>query len=220
MTARQPPGEKGAKACTIGIIQSRDWVFCAYFPGENEKEVHFLYSEQHIVKTRLGTFSLDDASYADYLAGKLWISWGSPAAKKDRQQQARPFVPASVSAEALRLREEAAKTDVYLFLQERFPGKQVRAPYRERMGGLPIDEMNLSVRSSNALMRANARTFGRVKEIILAEDGLKRIRNLGVKSEKEIVRNFFTACYCQLSPAEQAVFWQRVIESGRDECSG
>ena len=31
MTARQPPREKGAKACTIGLYQSRDWYFCAYF---------------------------------------------------------------------------------------------------------------------------------------------------------------------------------------------
>ena len=89
-------------------------------------------------------------------------------------------------------------------------------PYRERMGELPIEEMNLSVRSSNALMRANARTFGRVREIIQMEDGLKRIRNLGIKSEKEIVRNFFSACYEQLSPAEQAVFWQRVLDAEKD----
>ena len=37
MTARQPPGEKGAKACTTGIYQSRDWYFCACFSGGNEK---------------------------------------------------------------------------------------------------------------------------------------------------------------------------------------
>ena len=37
MTARQPPGEKGAKACTTGLYQSRDWYFCACFSGENEK---------------------------------------------------------------------------------------------------------------------------------------------------------------------------------------
>ena len=37
MTARQPPGEKGAKACTIGLYQFRDWYFCAYFSGGNER---------------------------------------------------------------------------------------------------------------------------------------------------------------------------------------
>ena len=162
-----------------------------------------MYTEQHIVRTRLGTFCLDDASYADYLAGKLWISWGT---------QSRPV---NVSEEAIRLRD-AARQDVYHFLQETFPGRQVPVPYRERMGELPIEEMNLSVRSSNALMRANARTFGRVREIIQMEDGLKRIRNLGIKSEKEIVRNFFAACYEQLSPAEQAVFWQRLLDAEKD----
>ena len=171
-----------------------------------------MYSEQHIVKTRLGTFSLDDASYADYLEGKLWISWGAGKRSQTQQMAAKPRTPVNVSDEAIRLRD-AARADVYLFLQDTFPGKKVAVPYRERMSELPIDEMSLSVRSSNALMRANAKTFGRVKEIIMVEDGLKRIRNLGVKSEKEIVRNFFSACYYQLSPTEQAVFWQRVIDA-------
>ena len=80
------------------------------------------------------------------------------------------------------------------------------------MSELAIDEMNLSVRSSNALMRANAKTFGRVREIIMMEDGLKKIRNLGIKSEREILRSFFTACYDHLSPTEQAVFWQKLID--------
>ena len=38
MTARQPPGEKGAKACTIGINLSHDGYFCAYFSGESMKK--------------------------------------------------------------------------------------------------------------------------------------------------------------------------------------
>ena len=46
----------------------------------------------------------------------------------------------------------------------------------------------------------------------LSEDGLKKIRNLGAKSESEIIRSFFTACYCQLKPSEQAVFWQKVLD--------
>ena len=37
MTARQPPGEKGAKACTIGYDLSRDGYFCAYFSGVTNK---------------------------------------------------------------------------------------------------------------------------------------------------------------------------------------
>ena len=41
MTARQPPGEKGAKACTIGNTSPASWIFCAYFPGVWGNEVHF-----------------------------------------------------------------------------------------------------------------------------------------------------------------------------------
>ena len=172
-----------------------------------------MYSEQHIVTTKLGTFSLDDAAYAAYLEGKLWINWSVGNRKKEAEQtQAKPFIPLNVSDEAVRLRDAAAKQDIYFFLQERFPGRQISVPYKSRMDELSIEEMNLSVRSSNALMRANARTFGRVKEIIMMEDGLKKIRNLGIKSEREIIRNFFSACYQQLSPTEQAVFWQKVID--------
>lgn len=36
MTARQPPGEKGAKACTIGNPSPASWIFCTYFPGVRE----------------------------------------------------------------------------------------------------------------------------------------------------------------------------------------
>ena len=170
------------------------------------------------MKTRLGTFSLDDASYADYLEGKLWINWSlGEQNKKKAANSAKPFVPVHVSDEAVRLRDAAAKQNVYIFLQDRFPGKQVPVPWRERMSELGIDEMNLSVRSSNALMRANAKNLGRIKELIMLEDGLKKIRNLGIKSEREIIRNFFSTCYYQLSPAEQAAFWQKVID--QKECS-
>ena len=76
MTARQPPREKGAKACTIGLYQSRDWYFCAYFSGSTEKWGAFLLlDESYVVRTHLGCFRLDRGAYEDYLAGKLWITW-------------------------------------------------------------------------------------------------------------------------------------------------
>ena len=214
MTARQPPGEKGAKACTTGLYQSRDWYFCACFLGVIQKRGAYLYSKQHIVKTHWGTFQLDDAAYAAYLEGKLWISWGAARDKQAKEQKpAKPYIPLNVSERAIRLRDAAAHQDVYSFLQHQFPGAQVPVPYRARMKDLSIDEMNLSVRSSNALMRANARTFEKVMEIMQIENGFKMIRNLGIKSEKEIIRSFFSACYINLTPNEQAVFWQKVIDS-------
>ena len=120
---------------------------------------------------------------------------------------------ARISEEAIRYREISQQKDVYLMLQLYCPGKQVSLPYRSRMQELPIEEMNLSVRASNALMRANAKTFGRLMEILQMEDGLKKIRNLGSKSEREIIRSFFSACYYHLNSNEQAVFWQRILES-------
>ena len=191
-------------------------IFAPVFREESRNEVLILYSEQHEVITHWGRFLLDDAAYAAYLEGKLWISWGAaPGKRETAQKPAKPYIPVNVSDEAIRLRDEAAKQNVYSLLQEMMPGRNTDVPYRSRFDDLPIEEMNLSVRSSNALMRSNIRTFGRLKEVIQMEDGLRKIRNLGQKSEREIVRSFFTSCYYQLSPAEQAVYWQKVIENRR-----
>ena len=170
-----------------------------------------MYTEQHEVVTRWGHFLLDDASYAAYLEGRLWISWGTETKPKQNRQDP-PHIPVNVSDRAIRLREAAVHQDPYYLLQDCFPGMQIAAPYRSRMSDLTIEEMKLSVRSSNALMRANAKTFGRVMEISQMENGFRMIRNLGVKSEKEILRNFFCACYANLTPNEQAVFWQKMID--------
>ena len=104
-----------------------------------------MYSEQHIVKTELGTFSLDDAAYAAYLEGKLWINWTVGRRKSEKASAVgKPFIPLNVSDEAICLRDAAARQDVYSFLQQQFPGREVPVPYRERMSELTIDEMNLS----------------------------------------------------------------------------
>ena len=76
---------------------------------------------------------------------------------------------------------------------------------------MSIDEMNLSVRSSNALKRCGAMTLGKVAEFI-ERDGLKAVRNLGAKSEKEIIRSFFTLCYGNMTANERLRFWQSVVE--------
>ena len=188
-------------------------IFAPVFREESRNEVLILYSEQHEVITHWGRFLLDDAAYAAYLEGKLWISWGAaPGKRETAQKPAKPYIPVNVSDEAIRLRDEAAKQNVYSLLQELMPGRNTDVPYRSRFDDLPIEEMNLSVRSSNALMRSSIRTFGRLKEVLQMEDGLRKIRNLGLKSEREIIRSFFSACYDHLSPAEQAVFWQKVID--------
>ncbi len=59
------------------------------------------------------------------------------------------------------------------------------------MKDIPIDEVLLTVRSSNGLMRAGAKTFGALHELLLRENGLRSVRNLGQKSEQEILHSFF-----------------------------
>ena len=60
-------------------------------------------------------------------------------------------------------------------------------------------------------MRANAGTFGRLWALMTRENGLRAVRNLAAKSEAEIKYCFFDACYLFLTPAEQAIYWQQII---------
>ena len=113
--------------------------------------------------------------------------------------------------QATQLKETADKLGAYYVLQNLCPGKTIAFPYFKRMGNLPIDEMNLSVRSINALKRYGAFTTGKVAELI-GNNELKAIRNLGTKSEKEIIRNFFILCYEHMTCEEQLCFWQTISE--------
>ena len=169
--------------------------------------------EYYEVHTHWGWFRLDEGAYRDYLDGKLWISWapGNRTLPKEEKQAEQPL-PANVTQEALRLRDAVSKHNSFAFLQDHFPHVQHEIPYRQRMRDIPIEEMALSVRSSNGLMRAGAATFGKLWELLNRENGLRSVRNLGQKSEDEINHCFFTACYSLLTPREQAIFWQRVID--------
>ena len=173
----------------------------------------FIHEEWFEVNTYWGWFRLDLGAYRDYLAGKLWITW-VPAGMQARQAtttaSAVPTLPPDLSPEAIRLRERAAREGAYPLLQMLVPGGKVPIPYKIRMRDLPIDELALSVRSSNGLMRSGASSFGKLWTL-MKENGLRSVRNLGMKSEREIVHCFFQACYARLSPAEQGRFWQDVL---------
>ena len=53
---------------------------------------------------------------------------------------------------------------------------------------IEISELNLSVRSFHALKRAGYDTVGQIVELLKEdENGLRRIRNLGSRSEAEIL---------------------------------
>jgi DNA-directed RNA polymerase alpha subunit len=72
--------------------------------------------------------------------------------------------------------------------------------------------MNLTVRSSNGLKRANIHTFRQLYDRMQTENGLISIRNIGQKSLKEIKQLFFEECYQRLSPYEKAYYWQEVLD--------
>ena len=53
-----------------------------------------------------------------------------------------------------------------------------------------ITDLNLSVRSYNCLKRAGCNTVGDILRLLEKDEGgLRRIRNLGVRSEAEILKN-------------------------------
>ena len=92
---------------------------------------------RYTVKTRYGVFSLDEGSYRDYLAGKLWINW--PPERDSNEPIKQESLPPDVSQEASQLRDLAAKTGVLETLQ----GFTVvpAAPYKERFQELSIYEL-------------------------------------------------------------------------------
>ena len=166
------------------------------------------------VCTHWGWFRLDEGAYRDYLEGKLWITWKPGGRQPAKIEATTELMPTNISEEAVRLRDKAGRYGVYSTLQHFMSGEQIVIPYKQRMGSLPIDEMNLSVRSSNGLMRAGASTFGKLFNLMETEHGLRGVRNLGAKSEKEITIAFVSACYQQLTPTEKAVFWQNALNQG------
>ena len=166
---------------------------------------------RYIVTTHWGTFSLDEASYQDYLAGNLWICW-TPGKPQQQKPTVSEYIPANISERAVALRDQADKAGVLSTLH-RLGVHDALVPYSNRLSELGIDEMNLTVRSSNGLKRANIHTFGTLKDVLSIENGLLSIRNIGQKSLKEIKQVFFQECYSRLLPYEKAQYWQEVLDA-------
>lgn len=170
---------------------------------------------RYVVTTHWGTFSLDEGSYQDYLAGRLWICW-TPGKPEQSQQAANNHIPPNVTDRAIALRDQADRIGVLAVLRQLGVHEAI-VPYSDRLADLSIDEMNLTVRSSNGLKRANAGTFGRLRDLMAMENGITSVRNLGQKSEKEIKQLFFHECYSRLLPYERARYWQDVLDI-RSKC--
>ena len=88
---------------------------------------------------------------------------------------------------------------------------QMRLPMSRELWDSSIDELDLTVRARNGLMRCGANTVGKVSQLIMSEHGLNSVRNLGRKSISEIKTALLAAGYKQLTPTERLAFWQEFI---------
>lgn len=165
------------------------------------------------VSTQWGSIRLDEQSYQDYLDGRSWLSSAFDIMGTAKTMAATvEACPRDISRHAISYRSEADKAGVWETVQRGFPGMAVQIPYRRRMSDIGIDELNLSVRASNGLMRAGIDTLGKLNEMMKTDRGIAGIRNLGAKSVKEIGRAFLCMAYSMLSPYEKAQYWQRLID--------
>ena len=80
-----------------------------------------------------------------------------------------------------------------------------------RMKDEPIEVLDLSVRSSNSLRRAELHTVGAVVQAVASGRELKGIRNCGAKSVREIMEHLFLYQYNSLSPDRQEAYLMEVV---------
>ena len=169
------------------------------------------------VNTYWGWFRLDEGAYRDYLAGRLWIC-RTPGGR--RTPAPAETLPADVSDEAKRLCERAGREGAAAVLASLCGGDGFRVPCRGETAALSIDELNLSVRSSNGLRRAGIHDLGTLCARIESPLGLSSIRNLGVKSVKEITTAMVSECYARLRPYEKLRYWQDVLDEREKDAPG
>lgn len=89
---------------------------------------------------------------------------------------------------------------------------KVEIPLGRDFLNLPVDELNLTVRARNGLMRAKLDTVGKLADAIMLEPGLECIRNLGKKSIAEIKTVLLTEAYARLGDSRREEFWKKVKE--------
>ena len=111
------------------------------------------------------------------------------------------------------MRELANRIGVFETVESEYKGHAPLIPYTSRMADYGIEELNLSVRASNGLMRAGLNTFGRLYGALTQEGGIFKVRNLGTKSEREIRMGFTEECYLQMLPYEKAEYWQSFLDN-------
>ena len=109
--------------------------------------------------------------------------------------------------------KKAEKEGVSAVLQSMDRKVYVRLIMRKSFLDLPLDELPLSVRSRNALMRNGLNTIGRLVDYIEKNDSMSSIRNLGKKSICEVKSLLTEAAYDRLNEKEKLEFWQYTLNS-------
>ncbi len=89
---------------------------------------------------------------------------------------------------------------------------KVKIPFTKRACEAPIDDIEFSPRANNSMKRGSVFTIGEIIDIINGEDGLKRIRNLGTKTENEIKTRLLVYAYDRLTDNEKKMFFYNVLE--------
>ena len=115
-------------------------------------------------------------------------------------------------SQASNLFAEAEKNGLIPVLKRYGHGLHFRIPMSQSYWDSSIDNLNLSVRSRNGLMRARATTIGKASELIMSDGGLEAVRNLGRKSIAEIKTTIFVESYNQLGPKARLTFWEFFVE--------
>ena len=89
---------------------------------------------------------------------------------------------------------------------------KVKIPFTKRACEAPIDDIEFSPRANNSMKRGSVFTIGEIIDIINGEDGLKRIRNLGTKTENEIKTRLLVYAYDRLTDNEKKIFFYDLLE--------
>ena len=111
-----------------------------------------------------------------------------------------------------RILDSAEKNGIVIALYDEF-GKSVRVsvPLNAAVCNTNIDDIDFSVRASNALKRSGVFTIGEIVDLI-SKDGLLNVRNLGRKTRNEIKTRILVYGYNQLKDDEKIRFVRDVVE--------
>lgn len=92
-------------------------------------------------------------------------------------------------------------------------GKSVKVsiPFSRKTLDSSVDDIDFSVRSSNALKRTGLMQVGEVVDAI-EDERLPKVRNLGKKSYVEIQTKLLTLGYSKLTDVEKKRFFYDVLE--------